>query len=1036
MSIKLKSIEIEAFRAYNEKQEFNFQCMSGKTANLVMIYAPNGFGKTSFFDAVEWSITGKINRISKNPDIKNIADDEQGNILKNTESKNKFASVKILGEQDNILEVNSKALGVYNRKTDYCPGELIKITSEFKKLQKMDFCSNNLLAHDKIDAFLRFSNPKERYETLTNFWDVNKDTETYKSIISIYKEALKKEDEMSLQIDKLRTELAGISFSQEKVTYLTSLIKTFNQNKYQLYLDEVISGDVKKYLDKCLEYRTQIANWNLSLTNKSSRSVLLKEGFDEYSNNLSNILAVKNKITDSTLIIDKYNELIKKELMLKESNEINKKDKEFIDKYNLILINSSMFRNSLSAITELYATNYSLNKEITDLNANIVNCKVDLLNVEKDSMKLEEQSVQLQSIHSDSDEKYKSLIDSKNKQIYLNKRISLLNKLKKIRTERTDNLFEETNRISSYLSLNNKMLLESDFNLNKFLEEYYKCKEYYNRIKVLNISLQEKEKEYIEFGKLNDQINNIVKHGKSLIEETKATKCPLCNKEYTSFSLLLESVNSSFEDTLGVNRIYNEIKDLKALLVEAENMFNSNLIGFKNSLENEVRQINGKIQNEKTKVNKYTGLIVKRNNFINRFKSDEKEIMLYFSKLQIDISSKSLKDLKSELLEKIELIKSSIVNQNQRHEDLLATLKKNDELIIFKKNTVEVNIAKIEEISSEPLFIELSNIQTQLGIDINSTNLEVELKQLTSAYNKKCEENSILRGQILDFKHELQNYNLSVVEYDLKLLKNKAIEIEEKIFNFSNTFRSLMGKDTTEILLTMIEEKNSELLNEIALNETLMSNLVNITEHLDYLQKNKDWIEKNSKICELETGLKQVIIAKKELEDSKDTSIKYILNRIDSYFNLNIINQIYTKIDPHPDLTYIKFEPEFTKDVPEINIYAYNSEGSQKISPILYLSSAQVNILSLSIFLAKSLQNKNHVLNTIFMDDPIQHLDSINILSFIDLVRTIVTDMDRQIIISTHNENFYKLIKKKIDPEYFSARYIELSTYGKLGAER
>ena len=89
-----------------------------------------------------------------------------------------------------------------------------------------------------------------------------------------------------------------------------------------------------------------------------------------------------------------------------------------------------------------------------------------------------------------------------------------------------------------------------------------------------------------------------------------------------------------------------------------------------------------------------------------------------------------------------------------------------------------------------------------------------------------------------------------------------------------------------------------------------------------------------------------------------------------------------------------------------------NEESKDEIDPILYLSSAQVNILSLSIFLAKALQNKDVMVNTIFMDDPIQYLDSINVLSFIDLLRSITSDkqLDRQVVISTHDENFFNLL--------------------------
>ena len=211
-----------------------------------------------------------------------------------------------------------------------------------------------------------------------------------------------------------------------------------------------------------------------------------------------------------------------------------------------------------------------------------------------------------------------------------------------------------------------------------------------------------------------------------------------------------------------------------------------------------------------------------------------------------------------------------------------------------------------------------------------------------------------------------------------------------------------------------------------------MNNLTEILEHINYLNENKNWLDKNSKLVELKKELEKVSKAKLELVYAKKLGAEFITNRINDYFNLNIINQIYSKIDPHPESTYIDFEPDFTNDNPELNVHAFNDERTKKIAPILYLSSAQVNILSLSIFLARSLQGKNYILNTIFMDDPVQHLDSINTLSFIDLLRTIITDLDRQIIISTHSESFYNLIKRKIDPDYYEAKFIELKGFGQL----
>jgi len=68
----------------------------------------------------------------------------------------------------------------------------------------------------------------------------------------------------------------------------------------------------------------------------------------------------------------------------------------------------------------------------------------------------------------------------------------------------------------------------------------------------------------------------------------------------------------------------------------------------------------------------------------------------------------------------------------------------------------------------------------------------------------------------------------------------------------------------------------------------------------------------------------------------------------------------------------------------------------------------------------------------IFIDDPIQSLDSINILSTIDLIRSIVVNQKRQIVLSTHDENFHNLLKKKMPSNLFKSKFLELETFGKV----
>jgi exonuclease SbcC len=56
---RIRNVEIEAFRAYRKRQEFDVD------ADLVVFYGPNGLGKTSFFDALDYVCTGRIGRLCR-----------------------------------------------------------------------------------------------------------------------------------------------------------------------------------------------------------------------------------------------------------------------------------------------------------------------------------------------------------------------------------------------------------------------------------------------------------------------------------------------------------------------------------------------------------------------------------------------------------------------------------------------------------------------------------------------------------------------------------------------------------------------------------------------------------------------------------------------------------------------------------------------------------------------------------------------------------------------------------------------------------
>ena len=77
------------------------------------------------------------------------------------------------------------------------------------------------------------------------------------------------------------------------------------------------------------------------------------------------------------------------------------------------------------------------------------------------------------------------------------------------------------------------------------------------------------------------------------------------------------------------------------------------------------------------------------------------------------------------------------------------------------------------------------------------------------------------------------------------------------------------------------------------------------------------------------------------------------------------------------------------------------------------LSAAQLNSLAICLFLALNLERETDLMTAI-LDDPVQSLDDLNLLSLADVLRTF--RVERQVIISTHDETLAELLIRKLRP--------------------
>lgn len=147
-------------------------------------------------------------------------------------------------------------------------------------------------------------------------------------------------------------------------------------------------------------------------------------------------------------------------------------------------------------------------------------------------------------------------------------------------------------------------------------------------------------------------------------------------------------------------------------------------------------------------------------------------------------------------------------------------------------------------------------------------------------------------------------------------------------------------------------------------------------------------------------------------EDSEDKILNDFFRK-----NEKEISEIFSNIHSPKEFSRLSFESG------EILLYKKSSNAEVPISQI---STGQRSALALSIFLAL---NKKLIKgpNLIIFDDPVTYTDDLNILSFLDYLRSMVVNESRQLIFATASKKIAKLFEKKFEFLKSDFRKFELS---------
>ena len=145
-----------------------------------------------------------------------------------------------------------------------------------------------------------------------------------------------------------------------------------------------------------------------------------------------------------------------------------------------------------------------------------------------------------------------------------------------------------------------------------------------------------------------------------------------------------------------------------------------------------------------------------------------------------------------------------------------------------------------------------------------------------------------------------------------------------------------------------------------------------------------------------------------------------------------LLQRIYSTTDPHPEFRDVRLFARMRQGRGRVFAEVTDPRHGHRIDdPSAFLSSSQMNVLAVSIFLAMNLGISSLPLRLAILDDPIQSLDDMNLLGFIDLLKRIRER--RQLMVSTHDSRFAALLERKLRPVCDSQRTIVVEFSGWSG---
>ena len=536
--MKIKKVEIKAFRLF-KKTRVNFTAKkdSSKAANFVAIYAPNGFGKTSLFDAMEFCMTKSIHRVKSNFKENFQLDQKHGEstFIHNKDFPNDPIDITMYFEDTGEVSTSCN------------PAEEMAMLKSGHI--ENAFFRDAILSQDWLSEFLSSRSSVERFRIfMQNFEETRSLLDYYQSLGDASRGMKRKSDVISKELKQIAK----------------SIDKSIDANVMDL-LKEIVEKLKAKNIDVRKFSSDMNAYQSMKVEADSIYSSLLED--EEKVNGIISNLDKMQFGDDRVLKIDDIPEWIEKQKNLKSAIdsiavELTKIEHLKDLKHQVGQYGKSL-ENSLKALDTLIFLIDQSNKFQTILNIIVVVEKekqgfiqnkakneAEIVNIKQAIAQICEEMAKLQSEKELNDKKLLGLRDSYKEYVALsiqhkaNADSVLLNQKRLDTVDESISILEQ--RHSALLKFLTG-LRKKEFVVipNLYEEDTRKLLEIRGKLDSANKALMDIENRVEEESRLSDILQNLLASSQSIVEHIKGSKCPLCGCDYKQHENLLVAISEN-----------------------------------------------------------------------------------------------------------------------------------------------------------------------------------------------------------------------------------------------------------------------------------------------------------------------------------------------------------------------------------------------------------------------------------------------------------------------------------------------------------